>query len=97
MIVDFVKCTQFFMGKRELSQSADQVSVKRAKQSVDAKKLTFSEAVKDKRLSCAKSVIEFAFNKKRARVLSSQKDCRDEAAGVLYWMSRDQRIQGRFF
>ena len=53
--------------------------------------------MKDKRLSCAKSVIEFAFNKKRARVLSSQKDCRDEAAGVLYWMSRDQRIQGRFF
>ncbi|XP_067008214.1 deoxyribodipyrimidine photo-lyase [Anabrus simplex] len=45
------------------------------------------------RQGVAPSILEFKFNKKRVRVLSKAKEIPDNAEGVLYWMSRDQRIQ----
>ncbi|GIY36083.1 deoxyribodipyrimidine photo-lyase [Caerostris darwini] len=49
--------------------------------------------IKESRLSCASSIKEFKFNKKRVRVLSEAKDISDNAQAVIYWMSRDQRVQ----
>jgi len=46
-------------------------------------------------LSVCASVAEFKFNKKRVRVLTKCKDFADDSDGVVYWMSRDQRVQGR--
>jgi deoxyribodipyrimidine photo-lyase len=40
-----------------------------------------------------KSVEEIKFNKKRVRVLSNNQDIDDKAEGILYWMSREQRVQ----
>ena len=38
----------------------------------------------------------FHFNKKRVRVLSKSQDVPQNAKAILYWMSRDQRVQGTY-
>jgi len=53
----------------------------------------FLDKVKSSRLGAAASVKDFKFNKKRVRVLSRSSDVPDECEGVVYWMSRDQRVQ----
>ena len=50
--------------------------------------------IKEARENLCSSVAEFKFNKKRVRVLSKVQDFPDGKNGVLYWMSRDQRVQG---
>ncbi|KAJ9593744.1 hypothetical protein L9F63_014717 [Diploptera punctata] len=45
------------------------------------------------RQATAASVMEFKFNKKRVRVLSEVTEVPERVEGVLYWMSRDQRVQ----
>ena len=40
------------------------------------------------------SIAKFKFNKKRVRVLGKSSEFADDCNGVLYWMSRDQRVQG---
>ncbi|XP_041029258.1 CPD photolyase isoform X2 [Carcharodon carcharias] len=52
-----------------------------------------SESIKKSRLSTATSVEEFNYNKKRVRLLSKTKGIRDNCQGIIYWMSRDQRVQ----
>ena len=47
------------------------------------------------RLKTANSVAHFKFNKKRVRVISDVKDVPEENHGILYWMARDQRVQGK--
>lgn len=46
------------------------------------------------RKATASSIKDFKFNKKRVRVLSKAKDIPENAQSILYWMSRDQRVQG---
>ncbi|XP_078420141.1 CPD photolyase isoform X3 [Cetorhinus maximus] len=52
-----------------------------------------SESIKKSRLSTATSVEEFNYNKKRVRLLSKTKGIRENCQGIIYWMSRDQRVQ----
>lgn len=40
--------------------------------------------------------MDFKYNKKRVKVLSKEANVDEEAKGVVYWMSRDQRVQGIF-
>lgn len=53
-------------------------------------------AIESKKITtAAKSVADFKFNKKRCRLLSKTMELADNrGGGVLYWMSRDQRVQG---
>ncbi|EDW08131.2 deoxyribodipyrimidine photo-lyase [Drosophila mojavensis] len=54
----------------------------------------FLSHVQDQRLKAAANVHEFAFRKKRVRVLSSASDVKENCnGGVVYWMSRDARVQ----
>jgi len=39
-------------------------------------------------------VADFKFNKKRVRMLSKATEVPETSAGIVYWMSRDQRVQG---
>ena len=48
------------------------------------------------RLETAPSVAHFKFNKKRVRVISDVQDVPEENCGIVYWMSRDQRVQGNY-
>ncbi|KAM9279615.1 deoxyribodipyrimidine photo-lyase-like [Morus bassanus] len=51
------------------------------------------EAVQEGRRRAAPSVREFKYNKKRVRLISQGLDLKDDARCILYWMSRDQRVQ----
>jgi len=52
------------------------------------------EEVQEARRRAAASVREFKYNKKRVRLVSQGSDLKDDARCILYWMSRDQRVQG---
>ncbi|XP_042313332.1 deoxyribodipyrimidine photo-lyase-like [Sceloporus undulatus] len=52
-----------------------------------------AEALREVRLKTASSVAEFKYNKKRVRLVSENSDLKEGAQGILYWMSRDQRVQ----
>ncbi|XP_053315662.1 deoxyribodipyrimidine photo-lyase-like isoform X2 [Spea bombifrons] len=73
------------------SESSDVDAKKRKKDEHSSGSLL--EAVKKSRLDAALSVSEFKFNKKRVRLVSSHADLNDDAMGIVYWMSRDQRVQ----
>lgn len=56
--------------------------------------LTLINEIKEKRARLYESVNGFKFNKKRVRVLTEAAEFPDYTQGILYWMSRDQRVQG---
>ena len=56
--------------------------------------LDFIKKIHKRRTDVCQSVDKFKFNKKRVRVLSEAEDFPDDSRGVVYWMSRDQRVQG---
>lgn len=55
---------------------------------------SFLQTLDNKRKSFSKGIEDFKFNKKRCRLLSKNMDVAARGGGVLYWMSRDQRVQG---
>lgn len=76
--------------KLKLETSDDEPSSSRTP-SVDSGILA---SVELKRKQCAGNILEFKFNKKRCRLLSKSMDLGNFGGGVLYWMSREQRVQG---
>ncbi|XP_053566261.1 deoxyribodipyrimidine photo-lyase isoform X2 [Bombina bombina] len=66
---------------------------KRKKQEKEESEGSLVDAVKKFRQREAASVAEFKFNKKRVRLVSSDADIADDVHGIVYWMSRDQRVQ----
>nr|XP_033814122.1 deoxyribodipyrimidine photo-lyase-like isoform X2 [Geotrypetes seraphini] len=54
---------------------------------------TLLEGVARSRLRAGSSVLAFAFNKKRVRLVSSSSELKEASGGISYWMSRDQRVQ----
>lgn len=52
------------------------------------------DEIAKKRLKLYESVDAFRFNKKRVRVLSETREIPENSNGLVYWMSRDQRVQG---
>ena len=85
-------------GKRKLVTDDDSSPEKKQKTTDDTNhtdvKLDFLNKVNNSRKNVCKSVSEFKFNKKRVRILSKAKDFSEDCQGVVYWMSRDQRVQG---
>ncbi|KAF4519522.1 hypothetical protein B566_EDAN010706 [Ephemera danica] len=53
----------------------------------------FIANIENEREKAASSILEFKFNKKRVRILSKASDVAVNASGIVYWMSRDQRVQ----
>lgn len=44
-----------------------------------------------------KSIEDFKFNKKRVRILTESSDeVKPDSKGILYWMFRDARVEGKF-
>jgi len=52
------------------------------------------DKIADKRQKCAAVITRFKFNKNRCKLLSKSLEIGENGGGVLYWMSRDQRVQG---
>ncbi|XP_026577470.1 deoxyribodipyrimidine photo-lyase-like isoform X1 [Pseudonaja textilis] len=66
---------------------------KKSKSLDDARTQSLAETVKEGRLNAGASVADFPYNKKRVRLISPAPDLKEGARGILYWMSRDQRVQ----
>ncbi|XP_073482556.1 deoxyribodipyrimidine photo-lyase-like [Aquarana catesbeiana] len=77
------------------SESSDIDAKKRKKQEKkdDAEGGSLVDVLKKSRLATAVSVSEFKFNKKRVRLVSAEENLKDDAQGIVYWMSRDQRVE----
>ena len=54
----------------------------------------FLDAISARREKCAADISRFKFNKNRCRLVSESMEMTDRGGGILYWMSRDQRVQG---
>jgi hypothetical protein len=57
---------------------------------------TLAEKIRAKRLRNFQSVLSTPFNTRRTRILSQTKTLPPNSNGILYWMSREQRVQGLF-
>lgn len=77
------------MRRRQGKRKAEAAEVPR----VSRRRTEEEEAVQEARRRAAPSVREFKFNKKRVRLISQGSDLKDDARCILYWMSRDQRLQ----
>lgn len=55
---------------------------------------SFLSNIKRSRLNFGKDVLDCKFNKQRVRVLSEMEDLKDDGEDIVYWMMRDQRVQG---
>lgn len=53
----------------------------------------FLKKLQKKREETAESILNFDFNKKRIRIISQEQIIPDDCDGVVYWMSRDSRVQ----
>ena len=80
--------------KRLASDSESKAENTVTSKNAASNKTPLIDDIKNKRISLFKSIDEFRFNKKRVRVISDAKDFPDDSQGILYWMSREQRVQG---
>lgn len=53
----------------------------------------FMKKIQAKREDTAKSILEYKFNKKRVRIISEEQLVPEGCEGIVYWMSRDSRVQ----
>jgi deoxyribodipyrimidine photo-lyase len=53
------------------------------------------DLIVQKRTSMFKNVLDFKFNKKRVRLLTDTDDISQSSRGVLYWITRDQRVKDK--
>ncbi|XP_013183955.2 deoxyribodipyrimidine photo-lyase [Amyelois transitella] len=53
----------------------------------------FMKSIQDKREETAESILKYKFNKKRVRIISQEQLVLDNCEGIVYWMSRDSRVQ----
>ncbi|XP_018427648.1 PREDICTED: deoxyribodipyrimidine photo-lyase-like [Nanorana parkeri] len=75
------------------SSDVDAKKKKKPEKRDDAEGGDFFDSVKKSRLATAASVSDFKFNKKRVRLVSAEENLKDDAQGIIYWMSRDQRVE----
>ena len=50
-----------------------------------------------KRIQASSSVVSFNFNSKRVRNLNSIEEIQKNSSAIVYWMTREQRVQGKYF
>ncbi|RWS31519.1 Deoxyribodipyrimidine photo-lyase-like protein [Leptotrombidium deliense] len=94
-ISSFNLCTRFFTmsnkGRKRKANYSDTESLR-----VNIKEECVSDEVSsihDSRTNIAESVEHFNFNKKRVRILTKSKEIKENCECVVYWMSRDARVQ----
>lgn len=53
----------------------------------------FMKKLQQTRENTAESILVFKFNKNRVRIVSQEQMVPDSCEGIVYWMSRDSRVQ----
>lgn len=54
---------------------------------------TAVQVLRSNRTKAASSVLDFPFNKKRLKVLGGKTEIGEKRNGIVYWMSRNQRVE----
>ena len=85
--------------RQKLDESAETGSTERENSSrkETAKAMTCEDVIlkyKERRKAVCASVAELDFNEGRVRFISSQKKISSKCQGIVYWMWRDQRVEG---
>lgn len=53
----------------------------------------FMQQIHKKRENTADSILNYKFNRKRLRIVSQEQSVPEKCEGIVYWMSRDSRVQ----
>lgn len=77
--------------KRAASGASTSSAVKKAKK-FDEK---FLNEIQQNREKVGKNIREFKINRKRLRMLNDNDEVPEDKSGIVYWMARDQRVQGK--
>ena len=80
--------------KKSKVKETDEAEVPSTSASLSSNLSDLVSTIEIKRKKLAANVMDFKFNKKRCRIISKSMDIGDYKGGILYWMSRDQRVQG---
>ncbi|XP_073813743.1 deoxyribodipyrimidine photo-lyase photorepair [Musca autumnalis] len=91
-------CAFSAMKRAKHSEAESSKKAKEPKSSSDSSAATssanFIENFKKQRVECAANILEFSFKKKRVQIISKDQEVREDCNGpVVYWMSRDMRVQ----
>lgn len=79
--------------KRVITTSETDASSSKKLKSEKTETSALIESIQKNRLKAATDVVEFKFNKKRISILSDAKEIEEGKHGIVYWMSRDMRVQ----
>lgn len=74
--------------KRFLATPTDASSSKKANKTSE-----FLVNIQNGRLQEAEGILDFQFKKKRVKILSKAEEVAENKNGIVYWMSRDMRVQ----
>lgn len=55
--------------------------------------MSFIDKINQSRFDTAESIMDFNFKNKRGRILSGPEEVKENSKGILYWMSREFRVQ----
>lgn len=80
--------------KDATSNPSKKMKTEEASGSSDSGNQSFLSKIAEKRKETSESILDFKFNKNRCRLLSKSMDIGERGGGILYWMYRDQRVQG---
>ena len=81
---------------KSLNQMQDVTSlVSSTKSAPSSRKYSLIDDITALRKQNCKSILNFKFNNYRTLILSECRQIRGDSKGILYWMSREQRLQGK--
>ena len=95
--ISFLKIRKLNMSSKK--RDSDEPPTKKPKKEITAStssggsSTNFVKQLEQDRIKVAPSILEFEFKKQRVRVLSNVKEVPEDSHGILYWMSREMRVQ----
>ncbi|KFM75820.1 Deoxyribodipyrimidine photo-lyase, partial [Stegodyphus mimosarum] len=92
-LLEYIKPKRGMSKQKKLTDYGNPSKKQKVEEINEAETTEFLNSISSERLSCASSVKDFKFNKKRVKVISEAKDIPKNAETIVYWMSRDQRVQ----
>lgn len=74
-------------------ETKSETSTLKESTAVSSTRSTFIKLFEEERERTAASILQFKFNKSRARILNDLSTVKSGSNGIVYWMFRDQRVQ----
>lgn len=91
--IETLKPIHLYSNHINMAPHTDENEPAAKKLKVDDDSLNIVKRLVKQRKEAGESILDFKFNKKRVQMLSKEQEVQDDCDGIVYWMSRDQRIQ----